>query len=74
MTTLQDEAQDGDLPQAIGGPARSALAGAGYTRLEQLSAASKSEIANLHGVGPKALRILRSALEERGPSFLQPST
>jgi hypothetical protein len=27
------------------------------------------ELARLHGVGPKALRILREALAERGLSF-----
>ncbi len=71
MTTQQNEEQDGDLPHAIGRPAHNALAAAGYTRLEQLSAVSEAEIANLHGVGPKALRLLRGALAERGLSFKQ---
>jgi hypothetical protein len=71
LTTQQNEGQDAGLPQAIGRSALAALVGAGYTRLEQLSAASESEITNLHGVGPKALRILRGALAERGLSFRQ---
>ena len=53
----------------IGNPARRALGHAGYTRLEQLASLSKKEVLKLHGVGPKALGILRAALTERGLSF-----
>ncbi|MGY0235843.1 DNA-binding protein [Longispora urticae] len=59
---------DDDLP-AIGAPARRALALAGYVRLDQLTAVTEKELGALHGVGPKALRILRAALGERGASF-----
>lgn len=59
---------DDDLP-SIGGPARAALALAGYTRLEQLRAVSERELLRLHGVGPKAVRILREALAARGLRF-----
>ena len=57
-----------DLP-AIGAPATRALANHGITRLDQLPAHSEAEIAALHGVGPKALGILREALAERGLAF-----
>jgi predicted flap endonuclease-1-like 5' DNA nuclease len=57
-----------DLPR-IGAPATGALREAGYTRLEQLAGVPERELARLHGVGPKALRILREALAERGLSF-----
>jgi hypothetical protein len=57
-----------DLPR-IGQPARRALAGAGYHRLEQLTAARAAELLRLHGMGPKAIQILRVALAERGWSF-----
>lgn len=57
-----------DLPN-IGLPARRALGHAGYTRLEQLPGLSEKELLKLHGVGPKALAILRAALTERGLSF-----
>ena len=56
---------DGDLPN-IGNPARRALATIGITRLEQVSATSEHELLALHGFGPKALRILGDALQERG--------
>lgn len=57
-----------DFPN-IGNPARRALEHAGYTRLEQLASLSEKEVAKLHGVGPKALGILRAALTERELSF-----
>ncbi len=60
---------ESDLPVGLGKPARRALAGAGYTRLEQFTAVSEAEVLRLHGMGPKALRILRGALADRGQSF-----
>jgi hypothetical protein len=57
-----------DLPK-LSAPARRALIGAGYTRLEHLTKAKESDILKLHGMGPNALRVLRNALNERGLSF-----
>lgn len=58
-----------DFPKAIGQPATRGLLGAGYTRLEQLTKVSETDIKNLHGVGPKAIGILRATLAEKGLSF-----
>lgn len=55
----------GDLPKAIGRPATRALAGAGITTLDQVAERSDAELLALHGVGPRALRILREALAAR---------
>ena len=63
---------DHDFPKAIGNPAINALLHAGYTRLEQLTHVSEKDISNLHGVGPKAIRILRETLAEKGLSFANP--
>jgi DNA-directed RNA polymerase alpha subunit len=52
-------------------PAQRALTNAGYTKLEQLANVSEKELGKLHGVGPRALRILKEALEEEGLSFKQ---
>lgn len=60
---------DNDLPSGLGKPAQRALAGAGYSRLEQLAQVSEAEILGLHGMGPKAMERLRSALAARGLSF-----
>lgn len=43
-----------DLPATIGRPARSALAAAGYDRLDQLAEVTEQEILALHGMGRTA--------------------
>ncbi|MEO3746725.1 hypothetical protein [Plantactinospora sp. B5E13] len=58
--------QVGDLPRAIGRPATRALAGAGISTLAQVADLTAAELAALHGVGPKAVRILREALAATG--------
>jgi hypothetical protein len=57
-----------DLPR-LAAPARRALLGAGYTRLDQLAELDEAEVMRLHGMGPKAMDALRAALSERGLSF-----
>ena len=61
--------QESDLPMKLSAPARRALVGAGYVRLEQLTRVSETELKQLHGMGPKALGQLREALQARGLSF-----
>ncbi|OUD04390.1 helix-hairpin-helix domain-containing protein [Streptomyces swartbergensis] len=56
----------GDLPAGIGRPATQALLGTGVTTLEQVAQHSRAELLALHGVGPKAVRVLSEALERRG--------
>lgn len=58
--------ETGDLPRGIGRPATGALQQAGYTRLDQLDGVHAAELLALHGVGPRAIRVLREALAERG--------
>lgn len=53
----------GDLPKAIGKAATQALATAGITSLAQVAGMSDAELLAMHGVGPKAVRILRETLE-----------
>ena len=60
---------ESDLPTNIGKPAGQALAVAGYNRLEQLAQVSEKELLQLHGVGPKAVGLLRQALVAKGLSF-----
>lgn len=65
--------QESGWPTGLAKPAQRALAGAGYVRLEQLSRVSEKELLQLHGMGPKALRLLRDALAEKGWSFAEAS-
>lgn len=53
------------LPK-IGAPATRALTAAGYVSLGQLAGIRRSELAALHGVGPKALRIIEAELAAHG--------
>ena len=55
----------------IGAPATRALEAAGYTNLKQLTKVTEAELAQLHGMGPKALGILRDTLKAQGLSFKQ---
>jgi DNA uptake protein ComE-like DNA-binding protein len=57
------------LPRNIGAPATRALTAAGYSKLSQLANVRAAELKKLHGVGPKALRLLQEALEEHGMSL-----
>ena len=60
---------DNDFPFSIGRPAGGALKHAGYFRLKQLSKLTEAELLQIHGVGPKAVGILREALKAKGMSF-----
>lgn len=60
---------DSVLPKGIGAPATRALTAAGYLDLDQLAGVPADRLLALHGVGPKAVRILSEALAERGLSL-----
>jgi DNA-directed RNA polymerase alpha subunit len=64
---------ESDLPDELARPARRALAGAGYVRLEQFTRISENEVLKLHGMGPKALEQIRRALAAKGLSFADAS-
>ena len=68
MASPKNDPQESDLPN-IGQPALRALTEVGYRRLEQLTQVSDAELLKLHGVGPKAIRLLREALAAQGMSF-----
>ena len=50
------------LPRGIGRPATNALALEGITTLDDVREVDLDGLLRLHGVGPKAIRILREAL------------
>lgn len=50
-------------------PAERALVNTKITRLEQLTQYSEKEILALHGMGPKAVGILKQALKAKKLSF-----
>jgi predicted flap endonuclease-1-like 5' DNA nuclease len=69
MTTQANQPQQNELPRGIGRPATNALNLAGYFRLEQLAGVREADLLKLHGVGPKAIRVLKEALKDKGLAF-----
>ena len=51
---------------AVGKPAERALSAAGYTSIEQLAGKSEKDLLALHGLGPRAVRILNEELARLG--------
>lgn len=58
-----------EYPQTIGRTARRALALSGYTTFDHLTKVTPKELLAIHGVGPKAVRILEAELECRNSGF-----
>ncbi|PEJ52124.1 MULTISPECIES: DNA-directed RNA polymerase subunit alpha C-terminal domain-containing protein [unclassified Bacillus (in: firmicutes)] len=60
---------DNSLPKGLSQPAIRALTAAGYLSLEQFTKLSESEVLKLHGMGPKGIKAIKNALEEKGLTF-----
>jgi hypothetical protein len=60
------------FPKGMGKPALRALASAGLDRLDQMTGVTESELLALHGVGPKAIGIIKVALRAQGKSLAKP--
>ena len=65
----KEDQQKSDLPVGLAAPAQRALAAAGITRLEQLTRFSEADLMQMHGIGPKALELLRQTLAAKGLYF-----
>lgn len=61
--------EETEFPASLGKVAPRELAVHGITRFAQLVDWSERELLDIHGVGPKAIRILREELKSRGLSF-----
>lgn len=59
---MADSTTPNPLPRGIGRPATAALALEGITTLDDVRDRDLDELLRLHGVGPKAIRVLREAL------------
>lgn len=58
----------------MGRPANAALVAHGVTTLEQVATMTERELLAVHGVGPKAVAILRDELAARGLRLADRST
>ncbi|MDF1489642.1 helix-hairpin-helix domain-containing protein [Tessaracoccus caeni] len=63
--------EDTEFPRSMGKVAPRELAVHGITRFAQLPEYTEKELLAIHGVGPKAIRILREELDARGMRFRQ---
>jgi hypothetical protein len=59
-----------EFPSSIGKVATRELAVHGITRYDQLTRRSRQDLLAIHGVGPKAVRLLGEQLSDRGLAFL----
>jgi hypothetical protein len=66
---LAASAKEG-LPAGLAQPALRALAAAGYLSVDRLANVREEDLLALHGMGPKAIEIIRAALKARGQTFL----
>lgn len=64
----ENNPEDGILSE-IGAPARRALIGAGIETLIDLTGFTEAEVLRLHGMGPSAMRKIKSAMEKAGLKF-----
>lgn len=69
MTETPDVRPVGDLLNEIGKTAGRELAANGVTNLEQVASHTTKELLAIHGVGPKAIRILGEALAAKGLGY-----
>jgi predicted flap endonuclease-1-like 5' DNA nuclease len=58
-----------EFPSTMGKVAPRELARHGITRFDQLTDVTEGALLKIHGVGPKAVRILREELAQRGLGF-----
>lgn len=58
-----------EFPSSIGRVAPRSLAEEGITTYAQLASHTEKELLEIHGVGPKAIRILGEELRERGMAY-----
>ncbi|TYR36782.1 hypothetical protein FY036_00575 [Mesorhizobium microcysteis] len=72
MSPTPDMRPVGDLPDEIGKTAARELSHNGITTLAQVASHSKKELLAIHGIGPKAIRILGRALAAKGLSYKDP--
>jgi DNA-directed RNA polymerase alpha subunit len=63
---LQTAAIKDNFPKGVSQPALRALVRAGYKTLDDLTKVKEADLAKLHGMGPKALGLIKEALKQKG--------
>jgi predicted flap endonuclease-1-like 5' DNA nuclease len=68
---MESKPSESAFPQGVAQPAVRALASIGITRLDQTAQFTEDELSALHGMGPKALGIIKAALHAQGKSLAE---
>jgi hypothetical protein len=66
---LQTATIKDNFPKGVAQPALRALVGAGYKTLDDLTKVKEADLAKLHGMGPKAIGLIKAALKKQGKKF-----
>jgi predicted flap endonuclease-1-like 5' DNA nuclease len=69
MSSRTKEQTEPAFPKGIAKPALRALAAVGVSRLDQVTRFTESQLLALHGMGPKAIGIIKDALSTQGKSL-----
>ncbi|WP_437751681.1 helix-hairpin-helix domain-containing protein [Sorangium sp. So ce1389] len=69
MPSKTKEQPESALPKGIGKPATRALASVGISRLDEVARLTEAQLLALHGVGPKAVGVIKAALEAQGKAL-----
>ena len=56
-------------PKGMSAPAQRALESIGVMRLDDVTRFSERELLALHGMGPKAVAVIKAALQEQGKAL-----
>ena len=67
--SASDSSGASELTPRIGKVATRELANHGYARYDQLTKVAARDLLRIHGIGPKAIRILEEELATRGLAF-----
>ena len=73
MVIKKESQPSQDFPPGVARPALRALASVGITRLDHCTNWTEADLAQLHGMGPKALGLISAALQAKGKSFAKNS-
>ena len=69
LDMVADMTVESEFPRSLGKVARRELAANGITTFDQLVSLTPDDLLAIHGVGPKAVRILTEELTGRGLRF-----
>jgi len=69
MSNKKNEQPESAFPKGVSKPALRALASVGVTSLDQVTRFTETELLALHGMGPKAIGIIKAALLAKGKSL-----